>query len=57
VTQQVAPQPAQDGHHVEKIVKIGSREEIGACTVQECIERAGLDADEAGRLLDAVAAL
>jgi hypothetical protein len=40
-----------------KIVTIGSREEIGACTVQECIDRAGLDEDEAARLLAAVAAL
>jgi hypothetical protein len=40
-----------------KIMTIGSRDEIGACTIAECIERAGLDADEAARLLDAVAAL
>jgi hypothetical protein len=40
-----------------KILTIGSREEIGACTVQECIERAGLDDEEAARLLEAVASL
>jgi hypothetical protein len=40
-----------------KILTIGSREEIGACTVQECIDRAGLDDEEAARLLAAVTAL
>jgi alpha-L-rhamnosidase len=40
-----------------KIMSIGSRDEIGACTIAECIERAGLDDEEAARLLDAVTAL
>jgi alpha-L-rhamnosidase len=40
-----------------KIMAIGSREEIGACTIAECIERAGLDDEEATRLLEAVEAL
>jgi len=40
-----------------KVMKVGSREEIGACTVNQLIERADLDDDEASRLLAAVAAL
>ncbi len=40
-----------------KVVKVGSREVIGACTVAELIERAELDDEEAERLLAAVAAL
>jgi len=40
-----------------KIMSIGSRDEIGSCSIVECIERAGLDDDEAARLLAAVSAL
>ena len=40
-----------------KIMTIGSYDEIGACTLEECIERAGLDESEADRLRAAVAAL
>jgi hypothetical protein len=40
-----------------KIMAVGGADVVGALTVQECIERAGLDDDEARRLLDAVAAL
>ena len=40
-----------------KVMSVGSREEIGACTVAELIERAELDDEEASRLLDAVTAL
>ncbi len=40
-----------------KVMTVGSREVIGACTVAELIERAELDDDEASRLLDAVASL
>jgi alpha-L-rhamnosidase len=40
-----------------KIMTIGSYDEIGACTLEECIQRAGLDEEEANRLRDAVAAV
>jgi alpha-L-rhamnosidase len=40
-----------------KIMTIGSRDAIAACTVAECIERAGLDDEEAARLLEAVASV
>jgi alpha-L-rhamnosidase len=40
-----------------KIMTIGSRDTIAACTVAECIERAGLDDAEAARLLEAVASV
>jgi alpha-L-rhamnosidase len=40
-----------------KVMRVGSREEVGACTVAELIERAELDDEEAARLLDAVTSL
>jgi alpha-L-rhamnosidase len=40
-----------------KVMKVGSREAIGACTVAELIDRAELDDEEAERLLEAVTTL